>query len=138
MPLSDCRIIVLPRVEDPRGNLSFVEGGRHVPFEIRRVYYVYGVPAGFGRGAHAHKRLEQLFIAMAGSFDVILDDGTQRRRHTLNRPDRGLYVAPMMWRELENFSPGAVCVVLASAPYDEADYLRDYGDFLRACREVRP
>lgn len=138
MPLFDCRIIALPRFEDPRGNLSFVEGERHVPFAIRRIYYIYEVPAGFGRGAHAHKQLEQLFIAMAGSFDVVLDDGTQRVRHTLSRPDQGLYVAPMMWRELENFSPGAVCAVLASAPYDEADYIRDYGDFLRACREIRP
>lgn len=131
MPISDCHIIELPRITDPRGSLSFFEGKRHVPFDIARIYYIYDVPAGFGRGAHAHRRLQQLFLALSGSFDVILDDGTRRVCHTLDSPHRGLYVAPMMWRELENFSAGAVCLVAASLPYDEADYIRDYAHFLQ-------
>lgn len=138
MPLKDCYIIQLPRFEDTRGVLSFVESQRHVPFEIRRIYYLYDVPIGFGRGAHAHRQLEQLFIAMSGRFDVILDDGMQKMRYTLSRPDQGLYVAPMMWRELENFSAGAVCLVLASLLYDEADYIRNYNDFLLMRKDREP
>lgn len=137
MGLERCRIIDLPRVTDPRGNLTFIEGGRHIPFEIRRVYYLYDVPGGAERGGHAHRELEQVIIAMSGSFDVVLDDGTQQRRVHLNRSYHGLYVCPMVWRELDNFSSGSVCLVLASNPYDEADYFRDYEAFLRAAG-VRP
>ena len=134
MGLGDCKIIELPRVNDPRGNLTFIEGGRHVPFEIRRVYYLYDVPGGATRAGHGHRRLEQVIIAMSGSFDVTLDDGRERRRFHLNRSYYGLYVAPLMWREIDNFSSGSVCMVLASDYYDEADYFRRYEDFREAVR----
>ena len=131
MTLDDCRIIELPKITDPRGNLSFIEAGRHIPFDIKRVYYLYDVPGGADRGSHAHKRLQQFIIAMSGSFDVILDDGTGKKRYHLNRSYYGLYVCPMMWRELDNFSSGSVCLVLASDYYDESDYIRDYDEFLK-------
>ena len=132
MQLKDCHIINLPKIADPRGNLTFIEGGRHVPFDIRRVYYLYDVPGGAERGGHAHKELHQLIVAMSGSFDVILDDGREKLRIHLNRSYNGLYVCPMIWRELDNFSSGSVCMVLASNFYDEADYYREYQDFLKA------
>lgn len=132
MPLADCKIINLPKITDPRGNLTFIEGGRHVPFEVRRVYYLYDVPGGADRGGHAHKELHQLIVAMSGSFDVVLDDGRQKQRYHLNRSYYGLYVCPMIWRELDNFSSGSVCLALASNKYDESDYYRDYQDFLKA------
>jgi hypothetical protein len=137
MNIQDCRIIELPKITERRGNLTFIEGGRHVPFEIRRVYYLYDVPGGAERGGHAHKALHQLIIAMSGSFDVILDDGQEKKRFHLNRSYYGLYVCPMIWRELDNFSSGSVCVVLASNLYDESDYFRDYNPFLRA-KEIQP
>jgi len=130
--LSDCKIIDLPKIADPRGNLTFVEGQRHIPFDIRRVYYLYDVPGGSERGGHAHKALHQLMIAMSGSFDVVLDDGRDQKRFHLNRSYYGLYVCPMIWRELDNFSSGAVSMVLASNLYDEDDYYRDYDRFLAA------
>jgi hypothetical protein len=123
-------VVDLPRITDARGNLTFVESSRHVPFEIRRVYYLYDVPGGESRGGHAHKRLQQCIIAASGSFDVVLDDGATRQRFSLNRSYYGLYVPAMQWRELENFSSGSVCLVLASELYDERDYFRDYGEFL--------
>ena len=132
MPLNDCRLIQLPKISDPRGNLTFVEGGNHIPFDIERVYYLYDVPGGSDRGAHAHKALHQLIIAMSGSFDVVLDDGREKKRFHLNRSYSGLYVCPMMWRELDNFSSGSVCLVLASNSYDEDDYYRDYAAYLTA------
>lgn len=122
----------LPKVENPLGNLTFIEGGAHVPFDIQRVYYLYDVPGGAARGGHAHKALHQLIVAMSGSFDVVLDDGRNQQRFHLNRSHQGLYVCPMIWRELDNFSSGSVCMVLASNRYDEADYYRDYTDYLRA------
>jgi hypothetical protein len=132
-PLSNCRIIELPKISDPRGNLTFIEGGgRHVPFDIKRVYYLYDVPGGAERGGHGHKALHQLIIAMSGSFDVVLDDGFEKKRFHLNRSYYGLYVCPMIWRELDNFSSGSVCMVLASNLYDEDDYYRDYETFQRA------
>ena len=130
--LDGCRIIDLPKISDPRGNLTFVEGGQHIPFDIQRVYYLYDVPGGAERGGHAHKGLQQLIIAMSGSFDVVLDDGRQKRRIHLNRSYTGLYVCPMIWRELDNFSSGSVCMVLASNRYDEDDYYRDYHQYLAA------
>lgn len=132
MGIERCRIIDLPKISDPRGNLTFVEGDRHVPFVIKRVYYLYDVPGGASRAGHGHKRLEQLLVAMSGSFDVVVDDGREKKRHHLNRSYYGLYLPPMIWREIDNFSSGAVCMVLASEYYDEADYYRDYREFLGA------
>ena len=136
MSLSDCRIVELPKIQDARGNLSFIESGRHVPFEMKRVYYLYDVPGGADRGAHAHKKLHQFIVAMSGSFDVVLDDGQQRQRFHLNRSYNGLYICPMMWRYLDNFSSGAVCMVLASEFYDVTDYYRDYDQFLKAALNI--
>ncbi|MGE3853027.1 MAG: FdtA/QdtA family cupin domain-containing protein [Planctomycetota bacterium] len=131
MPISDCKLISLPKIQDPRGNLTFIEGGSHIDFDIQRVYYLYDVPGGSSRGGHAHKALRQLIIAMSGSFDVLLDDGREKKTFHLNRSYVGLYVCPMIWREIDNFSSGSVCMVLASNRYDEADYYRDYDQFLR-------
>jgi dTDP-4-dehydrorhamnose 3,5-epimerase-like enzyme len=128
--INTCQIIDLPKIADSRGNLTFVEGGNQVPFAIQRVYYLYDVPGGAERGGHAHKGLQQLIIAMSGSFDVVLDDGENKKRVHLNRSYQGLYVCPMIWRELDNFSSGSVCMVLASNLYDESDYFRDYQEFL--------
>ena len=130
--LNVCRLIDLPKVADPRGNLTFIEGGRHVPFDIQRVYYLYDVPGGAERGGHAHKGMHQLIIAMSGSFDVILDDGREKKRIHLNRSYYGLYVCPMIWRELDNFSSGSICMALASNRYDESDYYREYDTYLLA------
>jgi WxcM-like, C-terminal len=135
--LEHCRIIELPRIADPRGNLTYVEGPGHLPFSIKRVYYLYDVPGGSDRGAHAHKTLQQFIVAMSGSFDVSLDDGTRKQRFHMNRSYYGLYVCPMMWRYLDNFSSGAVCLVLASEHYDPSDYMRDYDEFLAATRAPR-
>lgn len=137
MLLERCKIIDLPKITDPRGNLTFVEGGIHIPFDIKRVYYLYDVPGGAERGGHAHKELSQLIIAMSGSFDVVLDDGQGKKRFHLNRSYCGLYVCPMIWRELDNFSSGSVCMVLASNFYDEADYYRDYDDYLSAIARLK-
>ena len=131
MPLSDCRLIDLPKIEDARGNLTFVEGDNHIPFDIKRVYYLYDVPGGSHRGAHAHRNLHQFMIAMSGSFDVTLTDGHEEQTFHLNRSYFGLYICPMMWRYLDNFSSGAVCMVMASSRYDEGDYIRDYETFLQ-------
>jgi len=128
--IDDCKIIELPKVSDPRGNLTFIEGMRHIPFEIRRVYYLYDVPGGADRGGHAHKALYQLMIAMSGSFDVTLDDGRNRKTFHLSRSYLGLYICPMIWRHLDNFSSGSVSMVLASNIYEASDYFRDYDEFL--------
>jgi hypothetical protein len=134
MSVRDCRLIELPRIADPRGNLTFVEGNCHIPFEIRRVYYLYDVPGGAGRGGHAHRALQQVLIAVSGSFDVLLDDGREQSRCHLNRSYFGLFIAPMVWRHLDNFSSGSVCLALASAPFEEADYYRDYQAFVSDVR----
>jgi len=131
MSIDLCKIIDLPKIQDPRGNLTFIESNEHIPFGIQRVYYLYDVPGGSQRGGHAHKELHQLIIAMSGSFDVILDDGREKMRVHLNRSYNGLYVCPMIWRELDNFSSGSVCMVLASNKYSEEDYYRNYGEFIR-------
>ena len=130
MSIEDCKIIELPKISDPRGNLTFIEGMRHIPFDIRRVYYTYDVPGGADRGGHAHKALHQLIIAMSGSFDVTLNDGRNKKTFHLNRSYQGLYVCPMMWRDLDNFSSGSVCMVLASNIYEASDYYRDYDEFI--------
>lgn len=133
--LDRCKVIELPKISDPRGNLTFIEGGQHIPFDISRVYYLYDVPGGAERGGHAHKELHELIIAMSGSFDVILDEGGEKKRFHLNRSYQGLYVYPMMWRELDNFSSGSVCMVLASNRYDESDYYRCYNEYLAAIKK---
>lgn len=125
-----CNIIELPKINEPRGNLTFVESNRHIPFAIQRVYYLYDVPGGAERGGHAHKALHQLIIAMSGSFDIHLDDGHSKKTVHMNRSYQGLYVCPMIWREIDNFSSGAVCMVLASDYYDELDYYRRYEQFI--------
>ncbi len=134
MSIEACKIIELPKISDVRGNLTFVESGRHVPFDLKRVYYLYDVPGGAERGAHGHKDLEQFIVALSGSFDVLLDDGHNKKRIQMNRPYYGLYVCPMIWRDITNFSSGAVCMVFASEYYDEADYFRDYDQFLESVK----
>jgi dTDP-4-dehydrorhamnose 3,5-epimerase-like enzyme len=137
LTLASCRIIELPRITDPRGNLTFIESNRHVPFEIQRTYYLYDVPGGESRGGHAHYQVQEFIIAASGSFDVIVDDGNDRKNFFLNRSYFGLYVPRMIWRELQNFSSGSVSLVLASEYYNEADYIRDYSEFLREARRPR-
>jgi hypothetical protein len=132
MNLPRCMILELPKVTDPRGNLTFVEASRHVPFVIKRVFYLYDVPSGETRAGHALKECHQFIIAMSGSFDLIVDDGTQKQRFNLHRSDCGLYIPPLVWREIENFSTNSVCLVLASEFYREADYYDDYAAFSRA------
>jgi hypothetical protein len=132
-----CRIIELPRITDPRGNLTFIEGGLQVPFDIARVVSLYDVPGGATRGGHAHHELQQVIIAVAGSFDVVVDDGIRRERFSLNRSYYGLYVPPMVWREVEDFSSGSVSLVVASHAYDESDYYRDYDEFVLAAAAAR-
>jgi dTDP-4-dehydrorhamnose 3,5-epimerase-like enzyme len=135
--VQDCRILELPKIADPRGNLTFIEESQHIPFDIRRVYYLYDVPGGERRGGHAHQKLEQFVIAASGSFDVVVNDGTELKRYFLNRSYYGLYIPRFIWREIENFSSGSICLVLASEHYDESDYYRDYGAYLQAVREAR-
>jgi dTDP-4-dehydrorhamnose 3,5-epimerase-like enzyme len=135
--MSQCRMIDLPKHADPRGNLSVIEGGIHIPFDIKRVYYLYDVPGGSSRAGHGHKELQQVMIAMSGSFDVIVDDGFERKKFHLNRSYHGLYIPKMMWREVENFSSGGVCLVLASTLYDQADYYHDYDDFVKVAHAAR-
>ena len=136
-PLDGCRLLDFPKIYDKRGSLTFIEGTVHVPFEIKRVYYLYDVPGGEWRAGHAHRGLLQVLIAMSGSFDVTLDDGTDRRKFSLNRSYFGLYVPALMWREIDNFSSGAVCMALASAPFDELDYIRSYEDYCALMRSRR-
>ncbi len=132
MSLKNCRRVILPKIGDERGLLSFAEGGKHVPFDIKRIFYSYAVPDQKSRGAHAHKKLEQFILALGGSFEVELDDGQEKQRFLMDKPWEGLYVAPMTWTSVENFQQSAVCMVLASDVYDEADYYREYSDFLKS------
>lgn len=134
MGIKECKLIQLPKITDPRGNLTFIEGNHHIPFDIKRVYYLYDVPGGAERGGHAHKQLQQLIIGISGSFDVILDDGHEKRRFHMSRSYYGLYLGSMIWRELDNFSSASVCMVLASTVYEESDYYRDYQEFLEAVK----
>lgn len=123
------KIIELPKILDDRGNLTFIEGENHIPFAIERTYWIYDVPGGEVRGGHAYRELNELIVALSGSFDVVLDDGNEKRTFSLNRSYYGLYVPKMMWRQVENFSTNALALILASGPYDEKDYIRDYDQF---------
>jgi WxcM-like, C-terminal len=134
--VEDCRLLDLPTIVRAEGNITPIEGGKHVPFEIARVYYLYDVPGGASRGGHAHKQLQQLLVSVMGSFDVILDDGFIRKSVRLDRAYYGLYLPNLIWRELGNFSSGAICVVLASQPYEESEYIREYSDFIQYKKSV--
>lgn len=124
------RVIDLPRIHDPRGDLTFIEGGQHIPFEIARVYYLYNVPVDAERGGHAHKDLQQVLFALSGSFRITVDDGLRRKAEFwLRDPRKGLYISSLVWRQMDSFSQGAVVMVLASQRYDESDYFRDYSEF---------
>lgn len=129
--IHDCKFIELPKISERKGAITPVYSGVQVPFDVARVYYLYDVPGGESRGGHAHKELQQLIVAVMGAFDVVLDDGTEKRRVHLDRAYNGLHIQKMIWRELENFSSGGICLVLASMPYLENDYIRDYETFLR-------
>lgn len=128
--VDDCRLVDLDRIEDPAGNLSPLYGGVHMPFAIKRVYYLYDVPGGADRGGHAHRALQQLIVAASGSFNLVLDDGRNKRTVTLNRSYYGLYVPPMIWRDMTEFCTGAIYLAFVSMPYEESDYIRDYQKFL--------
>ena len=132
MKIQNCKIIDLPKITDPRGSLTFIEGNKHIPFDIKRTYYLYDVPGGASRAGHAHKNLQQLLIAITGSFDVHLDDGVAKKTYHLNRSYAGLYIPSMIWREIDNFTSGAVCLALASDIYLEGDYYRKYPDFIKS------
>lgn len=126
----ECNVIQLNKIHNRAGNITIVEGHKHIPFDVKRIYYLYDVPSGVSRGGHAHKDLFQLIVATSGSFDVLLDDGVNKKIVRLNQPNYGLMVVPGIWRELFEFSSGSVCMVLASSKYDETDYLRDYNAFM--------
>ncbi len=127
----DCTILEFNKHAHEKGNITVVENFESIPFEVKRVYYLYDIPGGESRGGHAHRELSQLIIAAGGSFDVILNDGKVKRTITLNRPYQGLLIVPGLWREIDNFSAGSTCLVLASHEYDEADYIRNYSEFLK-------
>jgi dTDP-4-dehydrorhamnose 3,5-epimerase-like enzyme len=129
--LSKVKIIDLPKISDPRGNLSIIEANNQIPFDIKRVYWIYDVPGGETRGGHAYKELNEFIVALSGSFDVILDDGKEKKTYSLNRSYYGLYVPNMIWRSLENFSTNSLCLILASENYDENDYIREYDKFIQ-------
>ncbi len=133
-----CELVDLPRITDPRGNLTFVESDRHIPFPISRVFYLYDVPGGAVRAGHALKTCHQFLVAMSGSFDVLVDNGTEQARYRLDRSYYGLHIPPLVWRELENFSSGSVCLALASEVYDESGYYRNYSDFVEAITSGSP
>lgn len=128
--LSEVRLVNLPKIEDPRGNLSFIEEEKHVPFEIERVYWIYDVPGGQTRGGHAFKNQNELIVALSGSFDILIDDGKEHKIFSLNRSYYGIYIPAGLWREMENFSTNSLAMVLSSSVYSEDDYIRDYQLFL--------
>ena len=127
----DCSVIDVSKIHNEAGNITVVENGENIPFDVKRIYYLYDVPSGEARGGHAHYELEQFIIAASGSFDVILDDGKNKKRVTLNSPNIAIHIVPGLWRELDNFSSGSICIVLASHKYDESDYIRVYDLFLK-------
>ena len=127
----DCSIMQLNKIHNPEGNITIIEGNKNIPFDVKRIYYLYDIPGGESRGGHAHKELRQLIVAASGSFDILLDDGMNKRVVKISRPDYGLIIVPGIWRELMEFSSGAICLVFASHKYDENDYLRDYEGFIK-------
>lgn len=127
----DCSLINLKKVGDRKGHITFIENNKHIPFPVKRVFYLYDIPGGASRGAHAHKQCHQLIIAASGAFEVLLDDGNIKRQVQINRPNRGLHIPPRIWAQEVNFSSGAICLVLASEQYEETDYIRNYTDFLK-------
>ena len=131
----DCSVIDVSKIHNEAGNITVVENGENIPFDVKRIYYLYDIPGGEVRGGHAHYELEQFIIAASGSFDVVLDDGKNKKRVTLNRPNLALHIVPGLWRELDNFSSGSISMVLASHAYDESDYIRDYDLFLKEKNE---
>ena len=131
MTVYDCSIIEMPRIENEAGNITPIQGLENLPFEVERVFYLYDIPGGEARGAHAHKACHQFLIATSGSFEIVLDDGRNKRTVTLNRPYFGLHIPPGIWAAEQGFSSGSICLVLTSHKYDEADYIRDYGEFLK-------
>jgi len=128
--IDDCNVIGLTKIHNPAGNITIIQNDGNLPFNVKRIYYLYDVPGGAERGGHAHKELYQLIVAASGSFDVVLDDGKKKNTFSLNRPSFGLVIVPGIWREVVNFSSGAICLVLASHKYDEDDYIRNHEDFL--------
>lgn len=131
-PLAGCHLMEFPVIRDHRGNLTFIEGEEHVPFSFKRVYYLYDVPGGASRAGHAHRGLREVLVAISGSFDVVLSDHKRSARIHLNRSHHGIYIGPMVWRELDNFSSGSVCLALASEPFDEGDYYRERERYIEA------
>lgn len=129
--INECKIIELPKFHDPRGNLSFIEGSNHIPFEIKRTYWIYDVPGGEKRGGHAYNNLNEVIVALSGSLDVVLNDGKEKRVFSLNRSYFGLYVPKLIWRSLENFSTNSLCLILASEEYNENDYIRNFNEFVK-------
>ena len=134
MSLDICNLVQLPKISDPRGNLTFIENSTHIPFEVKRVFYIYDVPTATSRGGHAHRELHQFIVCLSGSLDVLLDDGISHKTIHLNRPWEGLHIPPMIWASEQNFDTGSIYMVLASAPYDEADYYRNYDEFIHDVR----
>lgn len=128
--VSDCTLIDLPKNHTIKGNITAINNGIEVPFDVNRVYYLYDIPGGESRGGHAHRALQQLIVAVSGSFDLTIDDGNEKKTFQLNRPYIGVLMPPGLWRELNNFSSGSICLVLASLPFEESDYIREYDDFL--------
>lgn len=135
MTIEDVRIVELPKFADPRGNLSFVEQLNHIPFEIKRTYWIYDVPGGENRGGHAFKQNEEFIVALSGAFDVIVDDGENKKKFTLNRSYYGLHVPAGLWREMENFSTNSLALEFGSIHYDENDYIRDYDEYLKTKKD---
>lgn len=134
--VKDCNLINLPKFKDERGNLTFLENSSHIPFDITRIYYLYGIPKNQERGSHAHKKLSQIIIAISGNFDITLKDGFNEKKINLSRPDQALYICPMIWRDLNNFSEDAVCMVLASRKYEKEDYIHNYENYTKEIQKL--